>query len=189
MDHSQGWGSFIWEKVGIPWPMIPIIIASAALMYLALMLIIRVFGTRFLSSTSFSSTIGIVMLGSLAGRSILGATPTLTAGILALITLVAMESVFHTIEHSAAARFVPSTRPVLVFLDGEALEEPCRRTHTCQVDLNSAMRGAGVSSPQDVRCIILEPNGHYSVIRTGLELNPNLFTYVDGVEKIFANGQ
>lgn len=185
MTPIDGWGPFIREQIGIPLPMIPVIVASAIIIYLAFLLIVRVFGRRVFAATSFSSTVGFVMLGALAGRAILGPTPTVSAGIIALATLVAMESMFHAIEDSTPARYLLGGRPILVFLDGEPVAEACRRTHTSPVDLNSAMRGAGVVRPADVRCIILEPHGRYSVIRTGAELSPALFTHVEGADRLF----
>lgn len=185
MMPDEGWGPFIREQMGMPLPMIPVIIASAIVIYLTFLLVVRIFGRRVFSATSFSSTVGFVMLGALAGRSILGLTPTVAAGVLALVTLVALESLFHAIENSTPARYLMGGRPILVFLDGEPVAEACRRTHTSLIDLNSAMRSAGVVRPDEVRCIILEPHGHYSVIRVGSELNPDLFTYVDGAEMLF----
>lgn len=188
MTPAQGWGSFIREQMGMPLDMVPVVIASAVIIYLAFLLIVRVFGSRVFAATSFSSTVGFVMLGALAGRAILGPTPTVSAGILALLTLVAMESMFHAVENSTSARFALGGRPILVYVDGAAVEEACRRTHTTLIDLNSAMRSAGVVRPDDVRCIILEPHGHYSVIRTGTELSPELFTHVDGADMLFSRG-
>lgn len=189
MVPQQGWVAYLSEQMGLAWVDVPVIIVSAIIVYLAFLAIVRLFGARLFTSTSFSSTIGFVMLGALAGRAILGPTPTVSAGIIALLTLATLESLFHAIEGKSRAQYFLGGRPILVYLDGEALEGPCRRTHTSTVDLDAAMRGAGVANPQEVRCIILEPQGHYSVIRAGTELSPQLFKHVDGAERLFAAGK
>lgn len=189
MTPQDGWGQHIYNQMGIPLYDIPLIIVSAVIVYLAALLIVRLFGARLFTSTTFTSTVGLIMFGALAGRAILGPTPTVAAGIIALLTLITMESIFHGMENIQQNRYLLGGRPVLVFLDGKALKGACKRTHTSQVDLNSAMRSAGIANPNEVRCIILEPHGRYSVIRTGTALSPELYQYVDGADKLFNTNQ
>lgn len=183
---DQSWAAYFGEQMGLPLAKIPLIILSAVIVYLAFLLIIRIFGARIFTATTFSSTIGFVMLGALSGRAILGPTPTVAAGIVALLTLVAMEAMFHAVESTRRARYLIGGRPVLVYLDGQPLTKQCQRTHTTKVDLDSAMRSAGLGNPQQVRCIIMEPHGQYSVIRVGEQLDRDLFKHVVGADMLFA---
>lgn len=187
MHQEHDWAAYLYGQMGMPLAKIPLIILSAVLMYLAFLLIIRIFGARIFTATTFSSTIGFVMLGALSGRAILGPTPTVAAGIVALVTLVAMEAMFHAVESTRRARYAIGGRPVLVYLDGQALSKQCQHTKTTKVDLDSAMRHAGIGSSKQVRCIIMEPHGQYSVIRVGEQLEPALFKHVVGAELLFPN--
>ncbi|QZY50603.1 DUF421 domain-containing protein [Leucobacter tenebrionis] len=76
-----------------------------------------------------------------------------------------------------------------MFAHGRSIEAACRRTHTSQADLHSSMRRAGIGHPSKVQCIILEPHGDYSVIRTGAPLDPELFAHIAGAdEHLFGSG-
>lgn len=182
MQPPQGWSSYLLQELGIEWYRIPAVILSAVLIYLVFLILVRIFGTRVLTVTSgFDALVGI-MLGAVAGRVILGHPPTVAAGAIGLVTLMAMEAIFGAVERTWAARNLVSAPPVLVFAHGAPVEEACRRTHTSSTDLHAAMRQSGAGRPEDVQCIILEPRGIYSVIRVGTELDPALFSNVVGAE-------
>lgn len=189
MQPPGGWAAFIAEEMGLPWYRIPIVIASAVVIYLGFMVLVRLFGARILTVTSGFDALVFIMLGAVAGRTILGDPPTVTAGVIGLATLMLMESIFGVIERTWTSRRLVSGRPVLVFVHGEAIPKACRRTHTSAADLNAAIRGAGLASPTQAQCIILEPHGSYSVIAEGTVLDPKLFTYVEGAaEYLFTDG-
>src|SRR5690625_2298222 len=82
------------ETLGIELWRIPIVIISAITIYLVFLLLVRIFGARVLSGlTGFDIVVG-VMLGSVAGRVIIGHPPTVTAGIISLVTLLCCEAIF-----------------------------------------------------------------------------------------------
>lgn len=180
----EGWWPAVVEHIGIELYRIPIVIASAALIYLAFLLIVRVFGARILSGSSGFDTVVIVMFGAVAGRVVLGHPPTVVAGLIGLLTLVAMEAVFGAVESSVRGRRILSAPPTVVFVHGQAVADACRRTHTSPADLQVVMRRAGVQSPADVQCIILESRGTYSLIREGAPIDPDLLSGVRGAERL-----
>ncbi len=182
MAPPNGWGSFLAEQVGIAPYEIPVMIFSAVAIYLLMLASIRVFGTRILSPTTATDAVVVIMLGAVAGRAILGPSPTLSSGAIALVTLISLEAAFHGLQHASDRKRLFDSKPVLLFLDGEPLLDQCERTHTSVEDLNTVMRQSGAAKPDDVKCIILEPTGHYSVIRVGAELDVDMFLEVDGVE-------
>ncbi len=62
------------------------IIISCAVFYFGIIVVVRLFGQRTLTSLSSFDLAGIIALGAIVGRSILGNTPTLVAGVLAVGT-------------------------------------------------------------------------------------------------------
>lgn len=188
MQPPQGWPAFLVETLGIQGYRIPVVILSAVLIYLVFLILVRLFGTRILTVTSGFDALVCIMLGAVAGRVILGHPPTVAAGAIGLVTLMCMEAIFGAVERTWTSKRLVSAPPVLVFAHGVPIEDACRRTHTSPEDLHSAMRQAGVGRPEDVHCIILEPRGGYSVIRTGPALDLKLFTGVVGAERHLFGG-
>lgn len=54
-------------------------------------------------------------------------------------------------------------RPVLLIADGEVLDDVLRRTGTSLLEVNQALRLAGIGAMGDVGAVILERNGQFSV--------------------------
>lgn len=183
MQPPEGWEAYLVGTIGIEWYRVPVVIASAVIIYLVFMILVRIFGARVLTVTSGFDALVFIMLGAVAGRVILGHPPTVAAGAIGLATLMAMEAIFGTIERTWESKRLVSGRPVLVFAHGRPLEAACRKTHTSRTDLHAALRRAGISHPDQAQCIIHEPHGGYSVIRAGAPLDPELFTFVVGAKE------
>ena len=181
MTPPDDWGSFLTQHLGLDLYEMLVVATSAVAMYLVLVLVLRVFGARMMTVSSVSTAVVAIVLGAVAGRAILGTEPTLLAGITALVTLGAMESLFHAVERSQLARDIIGGRPVIVFCNGEPVARACKETGTSEADLRSVMRKAGVADPAEVQCIVLEPQGGYSVVRAGDKLNPDLYRDVEGI--------
>ena len=67
-------------RLGVDAPGALAVVASAVGIYLAFLLMVRVLGQRVLSRLSTFDAVVVVMLGAVAGRAVLGDTPTLAAG-------------------------------------------------------------------------------------------------------------
>ena len=80
--------------MGLSWTDAVSVVLSAIGVYLAFLILIRIVGQRALaamSSFDFASTIAV---GAIMGRAVLGYTPTLSAGVLGMATLFALQSAF-----------------------------------------------------------------------------------------------
>lgn len=180
MTPPGGWGGYLIEQLGIEWYRIPVVVLSSVLIYVVFLALVRMLGPRILTVTSGFDALVFIMLGAVAGRVVLGHPPTLATGAIGLATLLLLEACFGAIERTWWSKRLVSAHPVVVFAHGAPVTEACRRTHTSRADLQAAMRRAGAGGPSEVQCIVLEPHGAYSVIRTGSELDPALFTHVVG---------
>jgi uncharacterized membrane protein YcaP (DUF421 family) len=160
------------------------VVLAAIGIYVAFLVMVRIFGPRSLHGMSTFDAILVIMFGAVAARVILGYTPTLIAGVVGLATLFALEAVFGQVRATARGTRVLNARPVLVLADGVPLAAPMKRMHLTETELNSALRRAGVRSRAEVACAIFEPTGHLSILRYGEPIDPVLLDDVIGREHI-----
>jgi uncharacterized membrane protein YcaP (DUF421 family) len=152
------------DTLGIELWRIPIVIVAAISIYLVLLLLVRLFGARVLSGlTGFDVVVGI-MLGAVAGRVILGEPPTLTAGILGLVTLLCCEALFGVVRKNISFRQAVNAQPTVVLAHGRPQADLMRKAHVSEEDLMSCLRRAGSADPAEARCIVLELSGAMSVL-------------------------
>jgi uncharacterized membrane protein YcaP (DUF421 family) len=172
------------DTLGIELWRIPIVVVTAIAIYLVFLLLIRVFGARVLSGlTGFDVVVGI-MLGAVAGRVIIGEPPTLTAGVLGLITLLSCEAAFGLVRKNISFRQAVNAQPTVVLAHGRPQEDLMRKTHVSDEDLMSCLRRSGITDPLDVQCIVLEPSGAMSVLRYGSPIDAALLRGVLGADRV-----
>lgn len=155
-------------------------VAAAVGIYLTFLVLVRIFGPRSLHGMSTFDAILVIMFGAVAGRVILGFTPTLLCGMVALTTLFLLEAAIGQVRSTVSGTAVLNARPVLVVAAGTLLPAALRHTHLTQPELHSALRVSGIHSLDEVACAIFEPNGHLSVIRFGSLIDPALIGDVVG---------
>ncbi|MDY3127961.1 MAG: DUF421 domain-containing protein [Corynebacterium sp.] len=172
------------EQLTIAPARIPVVVAAAVLIYLSFLVLIKVFGSRVLTSLSASDAIIIFMFGSVAGRVIVGHPPTLAAGVIALTTLITLEAFFGSLRRHGGLGRVIDREPVLLISNGEVVDENVKSAHVSPSDIRSSIRRAGLGSYTDVQAMVLEASGHISVLRNGSQLDPELFNDVRGASRL-----
>lgn len=160
------------------------VIISTAALYWGFILIIRVLGQRALARISSPDLATVVALGAVIGRAALGYTPTLGAGMLALVTLFAMQAMAGQIRRLTVYPESLNNAPWLLMAGTTAIPENLRRTHLAQEELLAQIRLAGVRHLSEVACVILEPTGEISVLRRGIPLDHDLMVDVRGIEQV-----
>lgn len=179
-----GWGSALADSLGIAAWRIPVVILCAVGVYLAFLVLVRLFGTRILTAWSTFDAVVIIMFGAVAGRVIIGHPPTLAAGLIGLITLMVMEVVFGQVRKMRAVHTTVTSPPVVIMAHGRVIGDAMARQHVNRTDLASALRRAGVARPEQVQCVIVEPTGALSVLREGEEMAPELLHGVIGAHLV-----
>lgn len=185
-----GWANTLYDTLWIsPWR-IPIVIVSGVGIYLAFLLLLRIFGTRILAKTTSFDAVVVVMFGAVAGRVVLGHPPTLGAGIIGLATLVGMEALFgtlrgmlHGMKRRREVRYLV-LRPILLVAHGKLLENAYRHSHISESDIQSTLRSRGLASLKQVQYLILETNGTLSLIKVGEPVDPDFLDGIDGVDAV-----
>lgn len=159
---------------------IPVVMLSALGIYVAFLLLIKLFGSRVMSRMTAFDAVVVVMFGAVAGRVILGHPPTLAAGVIGLATLMILEAIFGAVRRFNAVRRTFDARPQVVFAQGQMIERQLKKTHLSRSDIRLAIRRAGIQQMADVQGIILEPTGDLSVYRMGQPIDPELLKGVVG---------
>ncbi|MFH0410664.1 DUF421 domain-containing protein [Corynebacterium sp. L4756] len=163
---------------------IPIIIAAAVLTYGAFLILVKLFGSRVLTSMSASDAVIIIMFGAVAGRAILGHPPTVAAGIIGLSTLMALEALFGILRDKSGIRRLIDGEPILLIFEGALVTNGLRASHFSRDDVRIALRKSGIGSIEDVRAMILEATGQVSIIRMGATLDLEILKDVRGAKEL-----
>lgn len=172
------------ERLGIGPTHALAVAVSAVGIYLAFLLLVRIFGARVLNGMGTFDVVVVITVGAVAGRVILGHPPTLAAGVIGLVCLFAMEAAFGEARRTIrGARWV-NAGPVLLMAGPEVLERNLHANHVTVPELNAALRHAGVRHPGEVACVVFESTGRISVLRRGEPLDPRLLAGVRDAERI-----
>ncbi|MDN5699197.1 MAG: DUF421 domain-containing protein [Kocuria sp.] len=174
----------LFEELGITGSHAIAVVLSAVGIYVAFLLFVRIFGQRVLMAMSTFDVVVTVMLGSVAGRVILGHPPTLTSGILGLATLFILEAVFGQLRSSMRVHKLMNSPARLLMIGPEIQEKTLKRSHITIWELHGALRRAGVRSYEEIACVLHEPGGGISVLRRGVPIDPQLLTDVAGADRI-----
>lgn len=187
MTPPVGWWSQTAANLGIELWRIPFIIGAAIGIYFILALLVRLYGARSLSSLYMTDTIAVIMLGSVAGRVILGNKPTLATGVIALVCILTLASFMRFINRRFGAQSRTAPHPIVVMANGEVLEDQLKRAHLARVDLYAALRQNGIFQPENVRGVIFEQTGQFTIIKTDEQVDPELLRGVSGAEEILGH--
>lgn len=162
-----------WQNLGIT-PLEALwVILSAIGIYAAFFVLIRAAGQRALASWSTMDKAIVIAFGSVLGRVVLGYTPTLAAGVIALATMFALfrlEAVLRRTKHGSYL----SSKPILLMVASEILPSGLRTARIVEDEVYFKLRQAGIRNFSEVALVILEPTGDVSVLRRGELIEPLL---------------
>lgn len=166
-----------------PWR-IPVVVISAVGIYLGFMVLVKLFGSRVLTSMTASDAVVVIMFGAVGGRVILGHPPTLAAGLIGLLTLMVLEAAFGTLRRYTGWGKMINRQAILIVAHGELQSDLMRQAHVSRTDVYTAVRRAGLGSLDLVQAMFLEPTGTLSLIRTGQSIQPEILRSVQGAERL-----
>ncbi|MFI6066758.1 DUF421 domain-containing protein [Micromonospora sp. NPDC051227] len=141
------------------------LLVIAAIVYPALVLILRLSGKRTLSKLNAFDFVVTVALGSTLATILLSRDVSLLEGILALALLVTLQYVVALL----AVRWPPSqrllkARPTMLLRDGRVRHAALRRARIAESEIRQAARGNGIGDLSELAAVVLESDGSLSVI-------------------------
>src|SRR6476469_5243652 len=139
--------------------------ARAAVMYIALIVLVRLGKKRFLGEATAFDYIIVVMIGAIAGRAMTGGAPYF-ASLLGLFVLIAMHWVFSAAaQRSSWFSHLIKGNATLLIKDGKIDSDALVRSHMSMDDLSEDLRSHGVKDVGAIREAHLERSGKLSVIK------------------------
>ncbi|GJL66491.1 MAG: DUF421 domain-containing protein [Nitrospirales bacterium] len=138
------------------------------LAYVSLITLLRLFGKRTLSKMNAFDLVVTVALGSTLATILLNKDVTLAQGVLALALLIGMQ--FVVTWSSLRVRWVrklATGEPTMLLYQGTFLPVALGWTRVTEDEVRAAVRNAGAATLDEVKAVVLETDGSFSVVRRG----------------------
>jgi|SRR4051794_32406876 uncharacterized membrane protein YcaP (DUF421 family) len=139
--------------------------SRAALMYVALIILVRFAKKRFLGGATAFDYILVVLIGAVAGRAMTGGAPYF-ASLFGLVVMIAMHWIFSaTSQRSEAFSHLIKGHATVIIKYGKVDKAALAKAHMSEDDLDEDLRDKGVKDPAQVAEARLERSGKLSVIK------------------------
>jgi uncharacterized membrane protein YcaP (DUF421 family) len=138
---------------------------ASAIIFIFIVAMLRFIGQRALAKMSGFDMVSTVTIGSIAATVALTRDITLTEGVVALATMLALQEGIRWMQSRFTWAHHAVREPPRVFLwNGELLEDRLRATHVSADEVRAAVRKAGLRSLSEARLVVLENDGEWSVV-------------------------
>lgn len=142
------------------------LIARAALVYFAVLLMVRLSGKRTIGEFSPFDVIVLLLVAECAQGSLTGEETSVQGGLIAIATLIVLNFILAFIAtRSHPVEKVLEGDPVTLIRDGVKRVDALRRNNIPDGDLAEAMRAKGIRHESEVEWAVLEPDGEISFFR------------------------
>jgi uncharacterized membrane protein YcaP (DUF421 family) len=149
------------------WPPIGRILVVGTFMYVALVVLLRVSGSRTLASMNVFDFIVTVAIGAAFGRTLTTREVALAEALAAFALLVSLQfAVAWAQTRWTQFMGIVTNPPSLLYFRGEFLRKAMRQQRVTEALLRAAVRKEHVGSMNEVEAIVLESSGEFSVIRS-----------------------
>lgn len=161
------------------------VLLSAVGIYATLLLLTRLTGLRSFSKMSSFDFAITVAFGSVVASTLLTKNPPLLTGVFGLAALYGIQYVVsNTRRLSAAVEQIVDNEPLLIMAGDKVLSNHLDEARVTEEDLKSKLRGAGITSPDQVLAVVMETTGDVSVIKKNDNIDPWLFEGIRGEEHL-----
>ena len=157
--------------------------ATALLMLIWAIVVIRIIGLRSLSKMSSFDFVVTIALGSVVASTSLSTT-SLWNGIVAFAVLLGAQWVISQLRSRTAIERLVDNRPLLLMSEGSVIEANLRSARVTHSDINAKLREVGVTSLDDVLAMVMETTGDVSVLTGPGPLDARLLAGVRGASEI-----
>lgn len=141
------------------------IVVVGTLMYITLIVLLRVSGSRTIASMRAFDFIVTVALGSVFGRALTARGVSLAEAVVAFVLLIVLQYVVARLQVLSRpfARAVTNP-PHLLYFRGQFSREHMRKARVTEQELRAVARKQGHGSLDDVEALVLEASGDIAVI-------------------------
>jgi uncharacterized membrane protein YcaP (DUF421 family) len=147
------------------WSGIGRVVVVATIFFVLIVVVLRLVGQQTLAKMSGYDVVVTVTLGSIVAAVALTHDITVSEALAAFLTLVALQEGTRWLQ----SRWLPfhhvvRESPRVVLWDGQLLEDRLRDTSVSADEVRAAVRKQGLSSLSEVRIVVLENDGEWSVV-------------------------
>jgi len=137
-----------------------------SVVYLALLVGLRLTGTRQLGQMSTFDLVLLLIIANAVQNAMVGPDTSLAGGLVAAGVLIGWHRVIDwwRLRSRGVAKLLAGEGIMLIH-DGKILQEHCVRAGITHDELRQALREHGVANASDVMLAVLEPDGAISVVR------------------------
>lgn len=147
------------------WPPVGRVVVVGVAMYVALVVLLRLSGSRTLSTMNAFDFIVTVAIGSVFGRALTAKSVALLEAVVAFVLLIVLQyAVAWAQQRWPHTNDVVTNPPTLLYFRGHFLEDAMRRSRISRDSVDAAVRKHDLGSLRDVDAIVLESSGELSVI-------------------------
>lgn len=148
-------------------PEIPVVekVVRSAVVYLFLLVGFRLAGKRQLGTMTAFDLVVLLVISNVVQNALIGNDNSLGGGLLGATVILGLNAIvaWVTFRYKRVERVVEHTPTVLV-KHGRILRENLRRERLSLPELRAALRREGIASVRNVHYVLLEEDGHLSVI-------------------------
>lgn len=167
-----------WFHQGWDGPLRVVVVGTLA--YLALIVLLRISGTRTLSKMNAFDFVVTVAIGSTLATVLLSKETALVEGVVALAVLITLQWLITWMAtRSEWVTRLIKAEPVLLVRDGQMLLQAMHRARVIESDVLQAVRQQGKGSLDEVSAMVLETDGSFSVIAKPIDGEPSALANVD----------
>ncbi len=140
-------------------------VIRSAVVYLFLLIAFRLAGKRQLGTMTAFDLVVLLLISNVVQNALIGNDTSLGGGLLGATVILVLNAIIAwvTFRYKRVERVVEHTPTVLV-KHGRILRENLRRERLSLQELRAALRREGIASLGNVRYVLLEEDGHLSVI-------------------------
>lgn len=138
---------------------------SALAIYVAVVVLLRLFGKRATSKMNNFDWVATVAVGAIASSGVILEDVAVSDAVAAITALLAAQWVLHQgIQRSERICQIFKAEPVLLLHRGRLLEGAMRRERVSEPEVLSALRDAGIARLEDAQWVVLEADATLSVV-------------------------
>lgn len=171
-------GRELLEYLSIPPAAALAVVLSTVVLYLTFIVCTRILSQRVLAGLASFDLLVVIVLGAILGRATMGHTPTLVGGLIALVTLFALEGAIGLLTSRPRWDRMVNNQPVLLMAGPVVLQDELKRTRVTEAELRSRLRLAGIRAEEEVAAVVLESTGTISILRRGMPIEPAMLNGV-----------
>ncbi len=142
-----------------------VIFMRTLILYIALTAVMRLMGKRQIGELQLPEFVAAVMISQIASLPVADRDIPLLHGVIPVLTLGSAE-----VMVAFACKKIPRLRrhvygePLVLMEDGEICEKTLEKARISADEVLAAVRSAGLASPEDAECVILEQTGKITVL-------------------------